>query len=344
MPHKKYALGSIALLALIVTTPSMAKIQTASATDVMSDKTKEATSQSAPVVSVSPVTLSSPGRGDDLQVRVSAPATGRRLPIIIFSHGYGNSMDGYAPLVNFWAAHGFVVIQPTHLDSRRLALPATDPRGQSIWQWRVKDLKSILDNLGGIEAAVPGLKGRIDRTRIAAAGHSYGGITTGMLLGSRVISPDGKIGPDMSDPRIKVGVLLSTAGRGGADLTPFAVRNFPFMNPDFSKMAVPTLVIAGDQDISPLTVRGADWFADPYRLSPGGKCLVTLFGAKHLLGGISGYEVTETSDENPQRVAAVQRLTLAYLRSAFYPNNHAWASAQAELKEAPKPQGKVECD
>ncbi len=80
-----------------------------------------------PVVSVSPVVLPVPGRAVDLQVRVSAPATGRDLPIILLSHGHGNSwylssLNGYGPLANFWAAHGFVVIQPTHLDSRVLGL------------------------------------------------------------------------------------------------------------------------------------------------------------------------------------------------------------------------------
>ncbi len=39
---------------------------------------------SAPVVSVSPVVLSAPDRAVDLQMRVSAPVTGRELPIILF--------------------------------------------------------------------------------------------------------------------------------------------------------------------------------------------------------------------------------------------------------------------
>ena len=74
------------------------------------------------VISVSPVTLAAPDRGQDLQVRVTAPTAGRDLPVIVFSHGMTLDMDDYAPLAAFWAAHGFVVIQPTHLDSLGLAL------------------------------------------------------------------------------------------------------------------------------------------------------------------------------------------------------------------------------
>lgn len=296
----------------------------------------------ASVISVSPVVLSAPGRGVDLQVRVSAPVTGTQLPIIIFAHGYGSSLDGYAPLVNFWAAHGFVVIQPTFLDSRTLSLSPEDPRTPMIWQFRVEDMKRILDHLDLFEDALPTLKGRTDHNRIATVGHSFGAQTTGMLLGARVIGPNGNLGEDMSDPRIKAGVLLCAAGKGGADLTPFAAEHFPFMNPSYAEMTTPTLVVWGDKDDSFLTVRGPEWFTDAYTLSAGPKSLLTLFGGEHLLGGISGYLVTETSDENPQRVAAVQQLTWAYLRSQLYPEDAAWSIASAELMESPDPIGRVE--
>lgn len=74
-------------------------------------------------------------------------------------------------------------------------------------------------------------------------------------------------------------------------------------------MTTPTLVVVGDNDVSPhLTVRGADWHADPYYYGTGPKCLVAAFGAGHGLGGLAGYDVAETDDESPERVAAVQRL------------------------------------
>src|SRR2546425_309014 len=94
----------------------------------------------APVLSASPVVLSALGRAVDLQVRVSAPVTGSELPIILLSHGHGpsnnlSSLNGYAPLASYWAAHGFVVIQPTHLDSATLGLrDSGDPEAPLYWR------------------------------------------------------------------------------------------------------------------------------------------------------------------------------------------------------------------
>jgi predicted dienelactone hydrolase len=294
------------------------------------------------VISVRPVVLPAPGRGEDLQVRVSAPATGDDLPIIVFSHGFGGSLDGYAPLVDYWAARGFVVIQPTHLDSRTLNVTPDDPRYPEIWRLRVEDLTRIVDQLDLIEAAVPSLAGRLDRNRIATAGHSWGGQTASMLLGARVLDAEGVPGKDMSDPRIKAGVLLAVPGTGGADLTPFAAEQFSFMSPGFAEMTTPALVVAGDKDQSALTDRGPEWFTDSYFLSPGIKSLLTLFGAEHSLGGISGYTTTETTDESPERVAVIQRLTWAFLRSALYPADISWSTASAELAERTDPLGRIE--
>ncbi len=302
-----------------------------------------------PVVSVSPVVLSSPGRIVDLQMRVSAPTTGRELPIILLSHGQGrsnnlSSLNGYAPLADFWAAHGFVVIQPTHLSSRTLRLDPETPGAPLFWRSRAQDMKCILDGLDVIEASVPEIKRRLDRSRVAVVGHSMGGHTAGMLLGARLTDEDG-MEVDMAEPRIKAGVLLTPPGNGGADLSAYAAEHYPFFrHPSFAGMTTAALVVVGDNDTSPhLTVRGADWHADPYFLSAGPKCLLTLFGAGHGLGGVSGYDVAETTDENPDRVAAVQRLTWAYLRTALSPKDPAWPEACAVLKQMPDPPGRVEC-
>ncbi|MFD0141044.1 MULTISPECIES: alpha/beta hydrolase family protein [unclassified Streptomyces] len=293
------------------------------------------------VVSVKPVVLPAPGgRGEDLQVRVSAPTAGRDLPVVVFSHGFGWSMDGYAPLADYWAAHGFVVVQPTHLDSRTLGVPAEDPRTPRIWRYRIEDITRVLDGLDILEASVPGLAGRVDPGRIAVAGHSWGAQTVSTLLGARVLGPDGTPGEDMSDPRIKAGVLLALTGLGD-DLTPFAAEHFPFMRPSFDTMTTPALIVAGDHDQSHLSTRGPDWFTDPYTHSPAGKSLLTLFGAEHSLGGIPGHEVAETTDENPARVALIQHLTTAFLRSSLMGEEVGWKAAVTALKGDPAPLGEL---
>ncbi len=100
------------------------------------------------------------------------------------------------------------------------------------------------------------------------------------------------------------------------------------MSPTFAQMTTPTLVVAGDQDKSHLSVRGPDWFTDPYFLSPGPKSLLVVSGGEHSLGGIPGYDVTETTDESPERVTLVQRVTTAYLRSALIPGDLSWSQVE----------------
>ncbi|MFJ8022556.1 alpha/beta hydrolase family protein [Streptomyces sp. NPDC096311] len=302
-----------------------------------------------PVLSVSPVVLPAPGRAVDLEVRVSAPVTGSDLPVILLSHGQGysnhlSSLNGYAPLANFWAAHGFVVIQPTHLSSRTLSLDPAVLGGPMHWRSRAEDMTRILDQFDVIEAAVPQLLGRLDHDKVAVAGHSMGGHTASLLLGARLTDPDDGTEVNLAEPRIKAGVLLAAPGRGGDALTEFVTENYSFFSTmDFSEMTTPTLVVAGDKDASThLTVRGPDWHADPYFLSPGPKSLLTLFDAEHGLGGVSGYDVAETTDENPGRVSAVQRLTWAYLRTALHPGDSAWQAARDALTADADPLGRVE--
>lgn len=314
-----------------------------------SAQTADTVSSPTPVLSVSPVVLPAPGRAVDLQVRVSAPVTGSDLPVILLSHGQGysnhlSSLNGYAPLANFWAAHGFVVIQPTHLSSRTLSLDPSTPGAPLYWRSRAEDMTRILDQLDVIEVAVPQLLGRLDHSRVAVAGHSMGGHTASLLLGARLTDPDDGTEVNLAEPRIKAGVLLAAPGRGGDALTESVAENLSFfLTTDFSKMTTPTLVVAGDKDTSAhLTVAGADWHADPYVLSPGPKSLLTLFDAEHGLGGVSGYDVAETTDENIERVSAVQRLTWAYLRTELYPGDPAWQEASEVLTADPNPLGRVE--
>jgi len=280
-----------------------------------------------------------------MELRVSAPATGDKLPIILFSHGHGASnflasIRGYGPLVDFYAAHGFVVIQVTHLNSRTLALAG--PEAPLFLRSRAADMHVILDRLDEIEGAVPFLKGRLDKDRIAAVGHSLGGQTVSMLGGMRTTDISTGDTVDMVEPRLKAAVVFGAPGNG-ADLSGWAAANLPELkSTDFSHMTLPVLVVAGDKDFSSHFSERQDWRADAYRLSPAPKTLLTVFGAEHLYGGISGYDAKEATDEDPHRLAEMQRLTWAYLRSALYSEDQSWSTVVEELTTAAAPFAKVE--
>ncbi|MFF9634632.1 alpha/beta hydrolase family protein [Streptomyces bacillaris] len=304
----------------------------------------------SPVVSFSPVSLPVPGRPVDLQLRVSAPATGTGLPVLLLSHGHGpshhlSSLNGYAPLADFWAAHGFVVVQPTHLTSRTLShLVADAPGAPDFWRSRAEDMSRILDRLDEIESTVPQLAGRVDRTRVGLAGHSYGGFTAALLLGAGLTDPGTGTVVRLLDPRITAGVLLAAPGSGGESFNGPMARQWPVIGAvDFSTMTTPALVVAGDKDDPRhFTDRGPEWHADPYVLAPGPKTLLTLFDAEHGLGGIAGYDAAETTDENPERVASLALLSAAYLRTRLHPGSPAWRAASEALTAGPAAVGRVE--
>ena len=289
-----------------------------------------------PTVAVNPVILPAPGRALPLELRVTAPMTGDALPIVLLSHGGGRSpylrsKDGYAPLVDFYAAHGFAVIQPTHLSSPSggLGNHPDAPGHPLFWQSRLDDFKLILDRLDAIEAQAPVFAGRLDPARVAAVGHSAGASTMSVLLGAR-------------EPRIKAGVLLAPTGTA-AGMTQTMRQRYPELAIDFTAMTTRTLVVYGDEDDEPIaTTRGAAWHAEPFYVSPGADALLVLPGAKHYLGGVMGYSLAESDDEDPDRLAVTQRMTWAYLRSALYAGDPAWPAAVEAIRAHPE-QGTVQC-
>ncbi|XVU24593.1 alpha/beta hydrolase family protein [Actinoplanes sp. CA-054009] len=130
-------------------------------------------------------------RGADrpLATTVWAPKADGPFPLILFSHGLTANPASYADLLRSWARAGFVVAAP--------AYPHTS--GES-GELNVLDvLNQPADASYVITEVLAELKGNVDPGRIAAAGHSAGGITTiGMFSNAR-------------DDRLVAGVVL--AGR-----------------------------------------------------------------------------------------------------------------------------------
>ena len=99
------------------------------------------------------------------------------------------------------------------------------------------------------------------------------------------------------------------------------------MKPDYTTMTAPALIVAGDKDQSRMSTRGPDWFLDAYELSPAPKSLMVLPDGEHTLGGIAGEAVSETTDDDPARVALVADAVAAYLVSALDVDADLWSGS-----------------
>jgi poly(3-hydroxybutyrate) depolymerase len=117
---------------------------------------------------------------------------------VIFSHGLGGRPADYAPLLAFWAAAGFVVAAPAYPNTSTGArLDPLDVLNQPA------DASYVLTEVLALDTkAGDPLRGRLDRERVGAAGHSAGGITTiGMLTVGR-------------DERLRAGIVLAGSSLG----------------------------------------------------------------------------------------------------------------------------------
>ena len=164
-----------------------------------------------PVGIISDITLHDAARKKDLELSLEYPARAANAPLVIFSHGFGASSRSYVSLSAYWASQGYVVIKPTHADSRLVTKNAARTQADETpddWRNRVRDVVFILDSLDLLEQRYPELAGKIDRSRIGVAGHGYGAFTAMLLAGVRTFP--GSVG--YADPRVGAVVAMSPQG------------------------------------------------------------------------------------------------------------------------------------
>ena len=122
----------------------------------------------------------------------ATPAPGP-FPVVVFSHGLGSQPNDYAPMLARWAQAGFVVAAPIypHTSHGTAYFNTYDIVNQPA------DASQVLTQLLTLNDSADPLCGRLDADRIAAAGHSAGGITTVGLFSA------------VRDARLKAGIVLA---------------------------------------------------------------------------------------------------------------------------------------
>jgi predicted dienelactone hydrolase len=238
-----------------------------------------ATLSQAEGLQVSQIRLAATADAPELGVRVAYPTTGRRLAVVLFSHGAYSSKDLYNGILEYWAARGFVVLAPTHRDSVSLGVKRgnNDPR---YFAWRLDDMARLHASLTELETRIPALAKRMDLTRIAATGHSFGGLVAQTLGGATYFDPVSGTAQSRALPNIKAVVIFS-----GAGIFPPLLRA-----EDFAGLKLPTLVTVGSNDLEQAPgLSGYQWRRQPFDLiGSRDKYLLILDGCDHYLGGSVG--------------------------------------------------------
>lgn len=120
---------------------------------------------------------SSPSR--ELETTIWYPSEGEGpFPLVLFSHGYQATPEDYVELIGSWAATGMVVAAP------RFPLTASGtPEIRADVPQQPADVSFVLDQVLALDRTQGSdLEGLVDPERIAAAGHSAGGLTSALLV------------------------------------------------------------------------------------------------------------------------------------------------------------------
>ncbi len=244
-------------------------------------------------------------------VRLYWPENAKAAPLVVFSHGIGGSRRGYSYLGEHFAANGIASLHLQHVGSDRSLWTGSmlsllgrlqDAAQEREALERVRDLSFALDQV----LAHPELGKRIDRKRIAAAGHSYGANTAMLAAGASVLRDGRQLA--LRDSRIQAALLLSAPPFYGEEDLKAILQS----------VTLPTLHVTATEDViripgyySPASDRVAVFEAVGSPL----KALAVFEGGSHSIftnrGGTGGAEL------NPKVKSATRELALAFLQRVF---------------------------
>ena len=253
----------------------------------------------------------------EMSLRIVYPDQGGPYPIIVFSHGTFSSSDKYNLVVEFWAERGYVVILPNHLDANYGIIPSKTEDMIRIIHTRISDMSFILDNLDAIEGQNLGLKGKLNRNQIIAAGHSIGTQVVLVNTGQRIRNPTNNYVTESSEDRFMAAVMLSDPGKMA-------------MMPDdtWKGGSAPTFLSTGSEDYGLMGDgrREAEYQNEILTLpdeSTGDKYLLLIERGDHYFGGLIHRDVDKAPDYDG--LAIFNAASLAFMDAHTRDAESAWA-------------------
>ena len=246
------------------------------------------------------------------------------LPMVIFSHGLGGSMEGYEYLGSYWAEHGIVSVHVQHRGSdeevwkgNRLTamfdLRKAMMNPDNIVN-RPKDISFAIDRMLELNASNPALKGLVDPNAIGVAGHSFGAFTALAVAGQLVVGKR-----DFSDKRVKAAIEMSAPGK---------IRAKGMEDDAYSAIAIPMMHFTGTEDnpkILGLNDDPKDRLIPYQRIKAPNQYLIVFDEGKHML--FSGRHANGKEDlpEEAKRHALIQKACATFWFAFLKGDKHALA-------------------
>jgi predicted dienelactone hydrolase len=237
-------------------------------------------------------------------------ADAKKVPLVVFSHGLGGSRYGYSHLGKFWASNGIATVALQH--------PGSD---RAIWTSQGFSVLSSLKSAANLDNAVAravdvtfaidtllgdgSVKDKIDFSKVAVAGHSFGANTALLSAGAQFYQ-DNKL-TSYGDKRIKAAVVLSAP----------ALPTSENAKEVYGKIRIPTLHLTGTHDHTPIpgAITTADMRRQPYDAIQGAsKYLGVYDGGRHSMFNDRTRDATSEAIKESARVTSLQ-----FFRSVFDP-------------------------
>jgi len=253
--------------------------------------------------------------GRHLPVKIYIPnSTPGPYPLVIFSHGLGGSVEAAVYLGEYWAQHGYIGIFIQHPGSDTDILKPALGAGRAEMMRTMKEAangKNLLDRAQDIHFAIdevdrrlntdPNLKGKIDVSRIAVAGHSFGAGTALAVAGQFFRTGT------YTDARIKSAIYLCPPVIGAGSFVP---------EQRYGSIKIPGMLLTGTKDTSPIGDTKAEDRRIPYDgIGARHQYLVNFDGADHGVFGGRSFRAPAEGDEKYHEMIAV--VTTKFLDSTL---------------------------
>lgn len=257
------------------------------------------------VTTIEATTLHDAVQERDVRMRVLYPDGDGPYPVIVYSTGMFCYPQMYDLVTRHWVSHGYIVVQPNHLDSPNNVRPPTVEELEIILPSRVRDISFAVDSLAEIGKRNK-IAAKIDADKLAVAGHSFGaGISMmkiGLFLKDQFKGPYG----EPYDERFQAAVLMSGMGYGMEQ----------FADNAFDGIRRPMMATGGSNDVGRVNPGGLTpdvWRMQPFLLAPpGDKYSVITEGTDHYMGGLICHP-KKGGDPDPEAAEIVRAMTIAFL-------------------------------